>query len=74
MDDKIADKVGLNQHPADRIENIHESSTLRMARLCRELIAQGYDVISLSLGEPDFDTPEHIRNAAIDAINQGYTH
>lgn len=44
-----------------------------MARMARELKAQGHDVISLSLGEPDFDTPEHIKSAAWQALQDGYT-
>ncbi len=50
-----------------------ESSTLAMARLARELKAEGHDVIALSLGEPDFDTPEHIKEAAKRALDEGYT-
>jgi aspartate aminotransferase len=57
-----------------RIQHINEPSTIRMSRLSRELKEQGVDVINLSLGEPDFDTPEHIRNAAMEAIREGYTH
>ncbi|MEI2695323.1 MAG: pyridoxal phosphate-dependent aminotransferase [Saprospiraceae bacterium] len=50
-----------------------ESATLKMAQLARQMTAQGHDVINLSLGEPDFDTPEHIKQAAIQAIRDGYT-
>jgi aspartate aminotransferase len=64
----------MAEKEAQRIQNIHESSTLRMAKLSRELKAQGLDIINLSLGEPDFDTPEHIRDAAKKAIDDGYTH
>ena len=53
--------------------DMQESATLRMAKLARELKAQGLDVIDLSLGEPDFDTPEHIKQAAKDALDAGYT-
>ncbi len=52
---------------------LSESETLKMARMARELRAQGHDVISLSLGEPDFDTPEHIKVAATQALRDGYT-
>lgn len=45
-----------------------------MARISRELKERGVDIISLSLGEPDFDTPDFIKNAAIEAINNNYTH
>lgn len=50
-----------------------ESATLRMAALGREVKAQGHDVISLSLGEPDFDTPDHIKEAAKVALDEGKT-
>jgi len=53
---------------------MQESATLKMAKISRELKAQGHDVIDLSIGEPDFDTPVHIRDAAKVAIDRGYTH
>ena len=53
--------------------NMAESETLKMARMARELRAEGHDVISLSLGEPDFDTPKHIKKAATIALAEGYT-
>lgn len=56
------------------IERFNEPETLKMAKLGRELRAKGIDVIDLSLGEPDFDTPTHIKQAAIEAINQNYSH
>lgn len=59
---------------ASRIERLHESQTIAMARISRELREQGYDIISLSLGEPDFVTPAYIREAAKKAIDAGYTH
>lgn len=59
---------------SDRINNLSESQTLAMARLSRELIAQGKDIISLSIGEPDFDTPQFIKDAAKKAIDENYTH
>jgi len=59
---------------SDRISNLEESATLQMAALARQLQAEGKDVISLSLGEPDFDTPEHIREAAKKAIDERYSH
>ncbi|MBL0310997.1 MAG: pyridoxal phosphate-dependent aminotransferase [Bacteroidetes bacterium] len=58
---------------SNRILNMQESATLKMAKISRELKAQGQDIIDLSLGEPDFDTPQHIKNAAKDAIDQGFT-
>lgn len=59
---------------ANRVNSFAESQTLGMAKLGRELAAQGHKVISLSLGEPDFDTPEHIKEAAKTAIDENYTH
>ncbi|MFN0275447.1 MAG: pyridoxal phosphate-dependent aminotransferase [Chitinophagales bacterium] len=59
---------------ADRILYLDESATIRMAQLSRELKNQGKDIIDLSLGEPDFNTPENIREAAKKAIDEGYTH
>ena len=56
-----------------RLNRIKESLTIGMAKKARELKAQGKDVISLSLGEPDFDTPQHIKDAAVQAIDSGKT-
>lgn len=53
---------------------MQESATLKMAKLSRALRAEGQDIIDLSIGEPDFDTPVHIREAAKKAIDEGYTH
>lgn len=58
---------------SDRLKNMAESATIRMSALARELAVQGHDVISLSLGEPDFDTPEFIKTAAKKALEEGYT-
>lgn len=58
---------------SDRVNALAESETLKMARMARELRAQGHDVISLALGEPDFDTPLHIKKAAFEALKAGYT-
>jgi len=55
------------------LENIPPSATVTMTQLARELKNQGKDVVSLSAGEPDFDTPDHIKEAAIGAINRGET-
>ncbi|MCL4162302.1 UNVERIFIED_CONTAM: hypothetical protein GTU68_040268, partial [Idotea baltica] len=52
---------------------MNESATLAMAKKARELKGQGHDVIALSLGEPDFDTPDHIKEAAKKALDDGYT-
>lgn len=61
------------EHPlSKRINSLPVSQTLAMAAKARELKAQGKDIISLSLGEPDFNTPNFIKEAAIEAINQDY--
>ena len=59
---------------SDRINKMSESATLAMARLSRELKEQGKDVITLSLGEPDFDTPDFIKNAAKKAVDDNFSH
>lgn len=56
------------------LNRFSEPETLKMAKLGRELRAQGIDVIDLSLGEPDFDTPQHIKEGAIKAINDNWSH
>lgn len=58
---------------SDRLNNMEESATLAMSRISRELRAQGKDIISLSLGEPDFDTPQFIKDAALEAMNNNFT-
>ena len=55
------------------IENIPPSATMLMTQLARDLKAEGKNIISMSAGEPDFDTPKTIKEAAIDAINRGET-
>lgn len=57
-----------------RINNLSESATIKMAKLGRELAAKGVDVISLSFGEPDFHTPEHIKEAAKQAMDKNFTY
>lgn len=59
---------------ADRINHLSESQTLAMARRSRELQQAGIDIISLSLGEPDFDTPDFVKKAANEAIANNFTH
>ncbi len=56
------------------LSRFSEPETLKMAKLGRELRAQGVDVIDLSLGEPDFDTPEHIKASAKKAVDDNYSH
>jgi aspartate aminotransferase len=58
---------------ANRIQYLAESETLAMSRKSRELKAEGHDVINLSLGEPDFNTPDYIKKAAKEGIDQNYT-
>ena len=57
-----------------RINNLAESATIKMAKLGRELAAKGVDVISLSFGEPDFHTPEYIKDAAKTAMDKNFTY
>lgn len=58
---------------AKRLNRIQEPQTIKMAKLSRELRAQGANIIDLSLGEPDFVTPEHICHAAVKAMAEGFT-
>ena len=57
-----------------RLLRFNEPETLKMARLGRELRSNGFDVIDLSLGEPDFDTPDHIKEAAKKAVDDNWSH
>lgn len=57
-----------------RLQSLKPSATIGMAAKARELRAAGKDIISLSLGEPDFETPDFIKSAAIEAIHQNYNH
>jgi aspartate aminotransferase len=59
---------------ADRVSQINEPQTIAMSKKARALQAAGHDVINLSLGEPDFHTPEHIKEAAKAAINENFTY
>src|ERR671927_378218 len=56
------------------LQRFNEPETLKMAKLGRELRAQGHDVIDLSVGEPDFNVPQHIKEAAKKAIDENYSH
>jgi aspartate aminotransferase len=58
---------------SDRINNLSESATLKMTKLGRELAAKGVNVISLSVGEPDFNTPDHVKEAAKKALDDNFT-
>ena len=62
----------MQQKLSDRINNLATSQTLAMAAKTRELREEGKDIIGLSLGEPDFNTPDFIKEAAIQAINENY--
>lgn len=64
----------VNNHIlSDRINRLSESETLAMTRRCRELKEKGIDVINLSIGQPDFNTPEYIKDAARKALDQNFT-
>ncbi|MDJ0880824.1 MAG: pyridoxal phosphate-dependent aminotransferase [Gammaproteobacteria bacterium] len=63
----------MNYQLSDRVNAIKPSPTLAVTNLASQLRAQGRDVIGLGAGEPDFDTPDHIKQAAIEAIHQGQT-
>lgn len=62
----------MKEHLSERITGLPASATLAMAAKARELKSAGKDIISLSLGEPDFNTPDYIKDAAIQAINDNY--
>jgi len=64
----------MEQHLSDRIMNLSESQTIAMSRRSRELRAEGIDVISLSLGEPDLNAPDHVKEAAKKAIDEDWSH
>jgi aspartate aminotransferase len=59
---------------SSRLSRFNEPETLKMAKLARELSSKGIDVINLSLGEPDFDTPQHIKDAVKQAVDDNYSH
>ncbi len=59
---------------SNRINNLSESATIKMAKLGRELAAKGVDVISLSFGEPDFHTPDYVKEAAKKAMDDNFTY
>jgi aspartate aminotransferase len=66
--------ISTPSHPlSDRINALEESQTIAMAKKGRELAAQGINVINLSFGEPDFQTPQHIKDAAKKALDDGFT-
>ncbi len=58
---------------SERLANVNESATLAMSQKSRELQSQGKDVINLSIGQPDFNTPDHIKEAAINAVTNNFS-
>ncbi|TNF38238.1 MAG: aminotransferase class I/II-fold pyridoxal phosphate-dependent enzyme, partial [Gammaproteobacteria bacterium] len=58
---------------SNRVQRVKPSPTLAVTALANQLKAEGRDVIGLAAGEPDFDTPDHVKQAAIKAINDGFT-
>jgi aspartate aminotransferase len=67
------EETALNLQLSTRVQSIKPSPTLAVTNRAAELRAAGQDIIGLGAGEPDFDTPQHIKDAAIDAINSGFT-
>ncbi|WP_297813687.1 pyridoxal phosphate-dependent aminotransferase [uncultured Helicobacter sp.] len=63
----------MQAHYASRVTALSESITIAISTLARELKSQGKDILSFSAGEPDFDTPQVVKDAAIQAINEGFT-
>ena len=59
---------------SEKVAAIAPSATIEISNRAKKMQREGIDVISLSIGEPDFDTPKHIRDACIDALNRGETH
>ena len=62
----------MNEFLSSRVKNLATSQTLAMAAKAKELRSKGVDIIGLSLGEPDFNTPEFIKDAAVKAIEDNY--
>lgn len=65
--------MSTTSYLSDRINSLSESATLKMTKLGRELAAKGINVISLSVGEPDFNTPDNVKEAAKKALDENYT-
>ena len=65
--------TALNHKPADRLANVRPSMILNLVRKARELASEGHPVIDLGIGEPDFTTPDHIKQAAIEAMERNET-
>jgi aspartate aminotransferase len=65
--------MSINARIADRLKKINPSSTLAITSKAKSLKAEGHDVVNFGAGEPDFDTPDFIKKAAVDAIHAGFT-
>lgn len=74
MQDKRLQVMNQQNQLSSLLDKFNEPETLKMAKLARELRGKGIDITDLSLGEPDFDTPQHIKDAAIKAINDNWSH
>ena len=70
---EAARKLLVQAFIADALSRIKPSATIALTQMARDLKAKGKDVISLSVGEPDFDTPDNVKEAAIAAIRRGET-
>jgi aspartate aminotransferase len=70
----MSEADAMIQRLSERVLSLKESETIKMAAMAREMKQRGVDVINLSLGEPDFETPLHIRAAAKTAIDEGHSH
>jgi aspartate aminotransferase len=71
LKNRVAMSSVVKKSPLSKmVSQMAESETLKMAQMARNLKAQGHDVISLAIGEPDFDTPDHIKMAAIKALSR----
>lgn len=69
----MANERSIMNELAKRVKNVKPSATLALGQRAEEMQAQGKPVINLTVGEPDFDTPQHIKDAAIAAIQSGFT-
>ena len=67
-------KIKTMEKYSDRLNRLSYSQTFVMSNKVREMRAQGVNVIGLTLGEPDFDIPDNIKQAAFDAINENFSH
>ena len=65
--------MSITFNAAKRLSPVKPSPTLAVAAMASQMQAQGHDVINLGVGEPDFDTPQYIKDAAIKAIQEGFT-